>query len=77
MVPLISHVICTSYTLILIRAAIRRYLINPAVIRNVKIIEDKEFLRPNAMLKDRVGKYLKSGEKEKQYPSIQDFQKLS
>ena len=66
-------------TLISIRAAIHRYLVSPAVNRNINIIKDNEFQRPNAMLKARVAQYLKSGEKEKQFPSIQDtdFQKLN
>ena len=66
-------------TLISIRAAIHRYLISAAVNRNINIIEDKEFQRPNAMLKAKVAQYLKSGDKERQFPTIQntDLQKLN
>ena len=56
-------------TLITIRAAIHRYLVSPTINRNVNI-DDKEFQRPNAMLRAKVAQSLKSGEKEKQFPPI-------
>ena len=63
--------------MISIRAAIHRYLISPAVNRNIDIIKDEEFQRPNAMLKAKVAQHLKSDEKERQFPTIQnaDLQK--
>lgn len=67
-------------SLICIRAAIHRFLISPSVNRIVNIIDDKDFVRANNMLKTMIGRYLKESRSEtKVTPAIQpgDMKKLS
>lgn len=66
-------------SLIGIRASIHRYLTSSEVNRDINILKDKEFVRANAVLKAMVGKWIKEGNKSKQYPAIEpaDLQKLN
>ena len=54
-----------------IRAGIQRYLTSPEVNRRINIMKDKEFDRANGVLRSLVGKWLKSGNKGKQFSGIQ------
>ena len=58
-------------SLIGIRASLHRYLTSCEVDRGINILKDKEFDRPNAILKAMVGKWIKEGNKSKRYPAIE------